>query len=82
MSASLALRSVSRTSALPSKRAAVAGLRGLHASSRRSEQYANADLAVTGLPTVIAFHNGQPVKQFVGALNEAGVKQFLQHLHV
>ncbi|KAG6910292.1 hypothetical protein DXG01_011689 [Tephrocybe rancida] len=33
---------------------------------------------VRALPTVIAFHNGEPVNQFVGALNEAGVKQFLR----
>ncbi|KAG5642886.1 hypothetical protein DXG03_001928 [Asterophora parasitica] len=37
-------------------------------------------LQVSALPTVIAFRNGEPVDQFVGALNAAGVQQFLQRL--
>ncbi|KAF8163564.1 thioredoxin-like protein [Crassisporium funariophilum] len=35
---------------------------------------------VRALPTVIAFRDGVPISQFVGALNEAGVKQFLDKL--
>ncbi|KIM79668.1 hypothetical protein PILCRDRAFT_10161 [Piloderma croceum F 1598] len=33
---------------------------------------------IRSLPTVIAFKAGQPVDQFIGALNEAGVRQFLE----
>jgi thioredoxin 1 len=32
------------------------------------------------MPTVIAFKDGQPIDQFVGALNEAGVRNFIQKL--
>ncbi|KAH9483899.1 Thioredoxin Y, chloroplastic [Psilocybe cubensis] len=35
---------------------------------------------VRALPTVIAFRNGSPITQFVGAINEAGVKDFLSKL--
>ncbi|KAF9469356.1 thioredoxin-like protein [Collybia nuda] len=35
---------------------------------------------VRALPTVIAFRDGKPVNQFVGALNEPGVRNFLQNL--
>ncbi|KAG6854572.1 hypothetical protein C0991_004908 [Blastosporella zonata] len=34
--------------------------------------------SIRSLPTVVAFRNGEPVNQFIGALNEAGVKRFLQ----
>ncbi|KAG6832074.1 hypothetical protein H0H92_005496 [Tricholoma furcatifolium] len=147
MSASSALRSLSRVSLASSRRAPVLGFRNIHASSRLSEQYANANLetfnkvvgakdrlvlvdfyadwcgpchqlapilekiatdgsvksrtglpidvvkidvdndevnsiaaqhGVRALPTVIAFLDGQPVDQFVGALPEAGVKRFLE----
>jgi thioredoxin 1 len=33
---------------------------------------------VRALPTVIAFQEGKPVSQFVGALNEPGVRTFLK----
>jgi thioredoxin 1 len=32
---------------------------------------------VRALPTVIAFQDGKPIDQFIGALNEQGVRQFL-----
>ncbi|KAH7910754.1 thioredoxin-like protein [Hygrophoropsis aurantiaca] len=32
---------------------------------------------IRALPTVVAFKDGQVVDQFVGALNEAGIKNFL-----
>jgi len=32
---------------------------------------------IRSLPTVIAFKDGKPVDKFIGALNEAGVRQFL-----
>ncbi|KJA27041.1 hypothetical protein HYPSUDRAFT_35566 [Hypholoma sublateritium FD-334 SS-4] len=35
---------------------------------------------VRALPTVIAFRDGTPIGQFVGAKNEAGVKEFLNQL--
>ncbi|KAJ6463836.1 putative thioredoxin [Mycena vitilis] len=35
---------------------------------------------VRALPTVVAFRGGEPVHQFVGALNEQGVKDFLDKL--
>jgi thioredoxin-like negative regulator of GroEL len=35
---------------------------------------------VRAMPTVIAFRDGQPVNQFVGALNEAGVRAFLEKI--
>ncbi|KIO13456.1 hypothetical protein M404DRAFT_579621 [Pisolithus tinctorius Marx 270] len=35
---------------------------------------------VMSLPTVIAFKDGKPASQFIGALDEAGIKQFLQQL--
>ncbi|KAI0045384.1 thioredoxin-like protein, partial [Auriscalpium vulgare] len=34
-------------------------------------------LRVSSIPTVVAFKDGQPVSQFVGALNEPGVRRFL-----
>ncbi|KAF8891263.1 thioredoxin-like protein [Infundibulicybe gibba] len=34
--------------------------------------------AVRALPTVIAFRDGKPIGQFVGALNEPGVRKFLE----
>ncbi|KAI0263491.1 thioredoxin-like protein [Gloeopeniophorella convolvens] len=33
---------------------------------------------VRALPTVVAFRDGEPVKQFVGALPEPGVRKFLE----
>jgi thioredoxin-like negative regulator of GroEL len=33
---------------------------------------------VRALPTVVAFCDGKPVKQFVGALPEGGVRKFLE----
>jgi thioredoxin 1 len=33
---------------------------------------------VRALPTVVAFRGGEPVKQFVGALPESGVRKFLE----
>ncbi|KAH9989074.1 thioredoxin-like protein [Russula compacta] len=33
---------------------------------------------VRALPTVVAFRGGEPVKQFVGALPENGVRKFLE----
>ncbi|KAG6329819.1 hypothetical protein ID866_9270 [Astraeus odoratus] len=36
--------------------------------------------SISSLPTVVAFREGKPIGQFMGALNEAGVKQFLQRL--
>ncbi|KAF5386997.1 hypothetical protein D9615_001574 [Tricholomella constricta] len=36
--------------------------------------------SIRALPTVIAFRDGEPIDQFVGALNAAGVKEFLQRL--
>jgi hypothetical protein len=35
---------------------------------------------VRALPTVFAFRGGKPIDKFVGALNEAGVEQFLDKL--
>lgn len=35
---------------------------------------------ITSLPTVVAFRDGSPADHFIGALNEAGIKQFLQRL--
>jgi putative thioredoxin len=35
---------------------------------------------VQGIPTVIAFKDGQPVAQFTGALPEAQIRQFLEEL--
>lgn len=35
---------------------------------------------VRSLPTVIAFKDGQKVDQFIGALNEDGVRQFIAKL--
>lgn len=35
---------------------------------------------VRALPTVIAFKDGQKVDQFVGALNESGIRQFIAKL--
>ncbi|KAG1756403.1 uncharacterized protein EDB91DRAFT_1092493 [Suillus paluster] len=35
---------------------------------------------VRALPTVIAFKDGKKVDQFVGALNEGGIRQFLAKL--
>ena len=32
------------------------------------------------MPTVLAFRDGQVVDRFVGALNEAGVRDFLQKI--
>jgi len=32
---------------------------------------------IRSLPTVIAFKGGKPVNQFIGALNETGVRRFL-----
>ncbi|KII89136.1 hypothetical protein PLICRDRAFT_40769 [Plicaturopsis crispa FD-325 SS-3] len=32
---------------------------------------------VRSLPTVVAFKDGEPVNQFVGAINEAGVRKFI-----
>ncbi|KAI0064433.1 thioredoxin-like protein [Artomyces pyxidatus] len=33
---------------------------------------------ISSIPTVVAFKDGKPVSQFVGALNEAGLRQFLE----
>jgi len=33
---------------------------------------------IRSLPTVIAFKDGKPIEQFIGAQNEAGVRQFLR----
>ncbi|RKP06301.1 thioredoxin-like protein, partial [Thamnocephalis sphaerospora] len=33
---------------------------------------------IASLPTVIVFHNGKPVNHFIGALNENGVRQFVE----
>lgn len=35
---------------------------------------------VRALPTVIAFKDGQKVDQFVGALNESGIREFIAKL--
>ncbi|KAH9173489.1 thioredoxin-like protein [Lactarius sanguifluus] len=35
---------------------------------------------VRALPTVVAFRDGEPVKQFVGALPEGGVRKFLEEV--
>jgi hypothetical protein len=35
---------------------------------------------VRALPTVVAFRDGEPVKQFVGALAEGGVRKFLEEV--
>ncbi|KAF8263033.1 thioredoxin-like protein [Lactarius quietus] len=35
---------------------------------------------VRALPTVVAFRGGEPVKQFVGALPEGGVRKFLEEV--
>ncbi|KAG6861534.1 hypothetical protein C0995_015267 [Termitomyces sp. Mi166 len=147
MSVSLTLRLLQNASIVSSRRAGLSRFRALHATSRRSEQYANADIAtfnkvigtqdrlvlvdfyadwcgpchqlspilekistdasiksgsglpidvvkidtdneevvslaqqykVRALPTVMAFRNGELVDNFVGALDEARVKQFLQ----
>lgn len=37
-----------------------------------------AYVQVRALPTVVAFRGGEPVKQFVGALPEGGVRKFLE----
>ncbi|KAG1754383.1 thioredoxin-like protein [Suillus lakei] len=39
-----------------------------------------AKYQVRALPTVIAFRDGEKVDQFVGALNEGGIRQFLAKL--
>ncbi|KAG0705094.1 thioredoxin-like protein [Suillus ampliporus] len=39
-----------------------------------------AKYQVRALPTVIAFRDGQKVDQFVGALNEGAIRQFLAKL--
>jgi len=33
---------------------------------------------IRSLPTVMAFKDGKPIEQFIGAQNEAGVRQFLR----
>ncbi|EGN95536.1 hypothetical protein SERLA73DRAFT_60621 [Serpula lacrymans var. lacrymans S7.3] len=33
---------------------------------------------IRSLPTVIAFKDGQSANQFIGALNEAGIRKFLE----
>jgi len=43
-------------------------------------QTLGAKYKVRALPTVIAFRDGVPVSQFVGALNEAGVQKFISQL--
>ncbi|KIM41357.1 hypothetical protein M413DRAFT_147051 [Hebeloma cylindrosporum] len=43
-------------------------------------QVLGAKYKVRALPTVVAFRDGVPVSQFVGALNEAGVQKFLSQL--
>ncbi|KDR73597.1 hypothetical protein GALMADRAFT_251339 [Galerina marginata CBS 339.88] len=43
-------------------------------------QIIGAKYKIRALPTVIAFRDGTPVSQFVGALNEAGVREFLNQL--
>jgi len=35
---------------------------------------------IRSLPTVIAFKEGKPIDKFIGALNEAGVRQFLKNV--
>lgn len=35
---------------------------------------------IMSLPTVIAFKDGKPASQFIGALDETGIKRFLQRL--
>lgn len=35
---------------------------------------------IRSLPTVMAFKNGQPANQFVGALSEGEIQKFLQRL--
>ncbi|EIM89595.1 thioredoxin-like protein [Stereum hirsutum FP-91666 SS1] len=35
---------------------------------------------IRSLPTVVAFKDGKPINQFIGAMNEAGVRQFLEML--
>ncbi|KAA1469213.1 thioredoxin-like protein [Dentipellis sp. KUC8613] len=39
-----------------------------------------AQFDVRSIPTVYAFKDGKPVEHFVGAMNEAGVRRFLEHL--
>ncbi|KAF8197474.1 thioredoxin [Pholiota molesta] len=43
-------------------------------------QLLGATYKVRALPTVVAFRDGAPITQFVGALNEAGVQRFLSEL--
>ncbi|KAF9484648.1 thioredoxin-like protein [Pholiota conissans] len=43
-------------------------------------QLLGATYKVRALPTVIAFRDGAPISQFVGALNAAGVQKFLDDL--
>jgi putative thioredoxin len=47
--------------------------------SDRNQQLA-AQMGVQGIPTVIAFKDGQPVNQFTGALPEAQVRDFINAL--
>ncbi|KIJ69075.1 hypothetical protein HYDPIDRAFT_105645 [Hydnomerulius pinastri MD-312] len=35
---------------------------------------------IRSLPTVMAFKDGKPVDHFIGALNEAGIKKFLERV--
>lgn len=37
-------------------------------------------LQIRSLPTVMAFKDGKPVHQFIGALSEGDIKKFLQRL--
>ncbi|KAF8912059.1 thioredoxin-like protein [Gymnopilus junonius] len=43
-------------------------------------QSLGAKFKISALPTVIAFRDGEPIAQFVGALNEARVQRFINEL--
>ncbi|KAJ7709620.1 thioredoxin-like protein, partial [Mycena rosella] len=45
-----------------------------------NEEKGGFGLSQIALPTVIAYRSGEPIGQFVGALNEGGVKKFLDGL--
>lgn len=52
-----------------------------HPSFLRSFVHSSGHVGqVRALPTVVAFRDGEPVKQFVGALPEGGVRKFLEEV--
>lgn len=46
----------------------------------RSPTHISLFTQIRSLPTVVAFKDGKPINQFIGAMNEAGVRQFLEML--